>query len=82
MSKNGMIEYGLEGVIALPATCTDAEKKLIGALVALVEAMGGQISGQIIYRLTVEDYKAIEADLESWKKGAKVRPKDKLTGRR
>jgi len=77
VTKNGMVEYQLGGVIALPATCTDAEKKLLGAMVALVEAMGGQISGRIVHRLTTEDYKTIEAELESWHKGGKTRSKAK-----
>ena len=66
MSKNKMIEYRLDGVIAIPATCADAEKKLLSAIVAVVEAMGGQAGGELVHRLTVEDYKVMEAELAGW----------------
>ncbi len=68
-----MIEYRLDGVIAIPATCTEAEKKLLSAIVAVVEAMGGQAGGQLVHRLTAEDYKAMEAELAGW--GNALKPK-------
>jgi hypothetical protein len=77
MTRNGMIEYRLDGVIALPANCADAEKKLVKAMIALVEAMEGQIGGQIVHRLTDEDYKAMEAELQTWQPSVKARPKSK-----
>ena len=37
MSKNKLIECRLDGVIALPASCADAEKKLLSAIAAVKE---------------------------------------------
>lgn len=67
MSKSKWIEYKLDGVIALPSDCYDAEEKMIKAIVALVEAMGGQVGGQVVHQLTAKDYKDMAIEAELWK---------------
>jgi hypothetical protein len=81
MSKSKMIEYRLDGVIAIPATCADAEKKLLSAIVAVVEAMGGQAGGKLVHRLTAEDYKALEAELANWSNGHKPSSANRSNGK-
>ena len=43
-----VIEFRLGGVVSLPAECENAQEKLLDAIVAVVEAMGGQAGGQIV----------------------------------
>ena len=69
MSKSKWVEYKLDGVIALPSDCHAAEEKMIKAIVALVEAMGGQAGGQIVHQLTAKDYKDMAIEMELWKGG-------------
>jgi GH24 family phage-related lysozyme (muramidase) len=42
---------------------------MIKAIVALVEAMGGQAGGQIVRQLTAKDYKDMAIEMELWKGG-------------
>ena len=63
MSKNKFVEYQLDGVIAIPAGSRGVEDKIVNAIIAVVEAMDGQVGGQLLRRLTAKDYAAMEAEM-------------------